>query len=749
MADDTELLPSSPPAATRIAWRLEPRQVFANISAGIIVGLLATVLQISLAALIFSGPLAARTGDGIGFMLFGACAMGLIVALASSRPGLIAVPQNVTGAILALATAGIAAGAPGRAAGAAEFATVVGAVVVASLITGALFLALGYFRLGALIRFLPYPVVGGFLAGTGWLLLLGGLGVMIGAVPPLARLASLAQPDVLREWLPGFVFAVLLLLALRRFRHFMIMPAMFLLAFTLFYALLWLTSTPVAVASARGWLLGPFPRGALWRPLDLGLLAHIRWPAIAAQLDKIGIVAILAAVCLLLNASGLELALRQDFDLNRELRAAGLANMVAGLGGAAPGFQALSFSTLSYRMGGGSRLTSVVAALVAGAFLVAGAQVLAFVPKLVIGGALIYLGLAFLTEWLYDAWFRLPRLDYALVLVILAMIAFVGLLEGVVLGLAIAVALFVVSYGGVDVVKHAFSGASVRSRVTRGGRQRLLLSEHGERIYALQLQGFVFFGTANGLFERVRQRLLDTRLEPARFVLLDFRQVTGVDATALLSFAKLRQLVRDSGVDLLLTNLAPALRERIARSLVAGEIDGAIRFFPDLDRGLEWCENAILESERADVETRQALAEQFAEVAPSSADLPALMAYLERREIERGGYLIHQGDLSDVIFFVESGQVTAQIESAPGEPVRLETMRGGRVVGELGFYLGSRRSAAVVADEPSVVYRLALGDLRRMERDDPAAAAAFHQIVARLLAERVAHLVTTVDALQR
>jgi SulP family sulfate permease len=732
----------------RIAAELRPRQLLASLAAGMITGLLATLIQISLAVLIFSGTLAEHAASGMGLTLFGTCALALIVGLGSSWPGAVAVSQDLTAVLVAIAAAGIVASIPADRGADARYATVVAAIGLTSLLTAVFFWALGHFRLGGLIRFLPYPVIGGFLAGTGWLLARGGVGVMFGATPTLAELPSLFAPRALGQCLPGLIFALVLLVALRRFKHFLVLPGLFVAAVGLFYALLWLTGTSIAEARANGWLLDRFPQSALWTPPTPALLSQVYWPAILGQLDKIALVLILGAVGLLLNASGLELATGQDLDLNRELRATGVANAVAGLGGSPPGFQALSLSMLAFRMEAHGRVVALVVAGLCGGLLLSGGELLSLVPKMVLGGILVYLGLAFLAEWVFDAWFQLPRLDYALIVAILAMIVAVGLLQGVVLGLVIAVILFVVSYSTIDVVKHALSGASARSRVTRGPHQRQTLSEHAEEIFVLELQGFVFFGTANSVLERVRSRMDDVRLAPLRFVILDFRRVTGLDTTALLSFAKLRQRIEAAGSALALTHLSPALRARLERGGFRDQPSGPIHFFADLDRGLEWCENEILGG-AADAAEQPTLTGQLAELAPGAIGLGALLKYFERRTVERGDYLIRPGEPPDTLFFVESGQVTAQVEPADGAPIRLETMGGGRVVGELGFYLGGQRTAAVVADKPGTIYRLSLSDLQRMEQEAPEAAALLHQIVARLLAERAVHLMNTVDALQR
>ena len=110
---------------------------------------------------------------------------------------------------------------------------------------------------------------------------------------------------------------------------------------------------------------------------------------------------------------------------------------------------------------------------------------------------------------------------------------------------------------------------------------------------------------------------------------------------------------------------------------------------------------------------------------------------------------MHQADVPDNIYFIESGLVTAQLEYPGKPPVRLETMKSGRVIGELGFYLGQKRTASVVADEPSTVYLLSAKNLEKMEKKSPAVASYFHQLIIQLLAERTTHLIRTVAALEK
>jgi SulP family sulfate permease len=234
---------------------------------------------------------------------------------------------------------------------------------------------------------------------------------------------------------------------------------------------------------------------------------------------------------------------------------------------------------------------------------------------------------------------------------------------------------------------------------------------------------------------------------PVRYLLLDFTHVTGLDSTAMLSFARMKQLAKAHKMTVLVTNPPPGVQQQLVSS---GFTDGGtVRHLATLDHALEWCENQLLQEAGHVEEESRPLRHQLVELLEEPAAVDSLLFYLEREEIAPGSYLMRRGDLPDVLYFVESGQVTAQIEGADGKPLRLETMTGGRVIGELGFYLGSPRTADVVVDVPSVVYRLSRHSLRAMEQQNPEAASTLHHLITRLLAERVTHLIRVVEAIQR
>jgi SulP family sulfate permease len=719
-----------------------------TLTAGLVTGIIQVTFSTAFAVLIFSGDLVAYIPRGIGLFLVGMMIIASLTALLGSLPGVVGTLQDGAVPFLALVSAAIINQIPASATHQQKFTTVVVAIALSSLLTGLLFLSLGQFRLGNLIRFTPYPVIGGVLAGTGLLLVFGAISVMIGAPVSLFHLPAIIQPGLWAKWLPGLVFGVFLVVVLRRHSHFLILPGALIAATTLFYVLLRLTNTSIAKATEQGWLLGALPAngGMIWQPLNVSDLAQVNWLVIGHQVGSLLVIAIISIIGILLNLTGIELATGQNVNLNRDLKAAGIANLLAGLGGSMVGWHTLSESVSIYKMGARNRIVGFVLAAVCGIVLCLGGSALLYFPNLVLGGLLLFIGLDFLVTWVYGAWFKLSITDYLIVIVILIVINAIGFIEGVGLGVVLAVILFVVDYSRINVVKHTLTGATFHSNVSRPRLHQQLLRRKGDWLCILELQGFIFFGTAQKVLDMIRHRIDDRHLLPLRFLVLDFRLVNGFDSSAMFGFAKMRQLAQARGITLVFTHLSLKMQRQMKEEILRDAEKARIQVFPDLDHGTEWCEDQMMASfESFDFgATPVTLMNQLERALPSSVSATRLMSYFEEKKAERGEYLLRQGEES-ALYFVESGQVTVQLEGDDGKVTRLRTMRSGTVVGELGFYLGQKASASVIADEPCTIFYLPAKKLEEMEHDAPEMASALHKFIAGILSERV---IDTNDALQ-
>jgi len=724
---------------------LQPRLIITNLTAGLIAGLIFVVVSVSFSTLIFNGAAGTFLARGIGLFLFGIFILGLVLAFMGKFSGITILPQDGPAALMGVAAGAIATSLAGSENIEAVYYTILAAIILTSLATGLTFFLIGQFNLGNLVRYIPYPVVGGFLAGTGWLITLGAIEVMIGESVSLKSLGGFLSADMLIRWLPGTLFALLFLYLFRKFNHYLLWPGFIASAFLLFHGALLLTGTSLPEARSAGLLLPSLPSGRLWSPISTTGWSLINWNILAGQLDKLIPIPLMSLIAFLLNGTGLELIAKKDMDLNHELRSAGIANMVAGLGGSPPGYHVLSITALARRMGAQSPVVTLTTACVSGAVLLFGGEFISYLPVALLSSLLLVLGLSFLIEWVYDAWFKLAFSEYLIVLISLAVIAYSGFLQGVLFGIFAATIVFVFKYSRVNTVRDTLNGQIYHAKVDRPIQQREILKEKGASIQIFRLQGYIFFGTADNLYTRVRE-LIENPLTEVRFVLLDFHRVHGFDSSAVSSFSRMMQLAANHEVKLVITQVFPGIRHQM--ELGGFSTDETVIFLPSLDHGVEWCENRLLDKFEVSTQfIKTTIKSQLRLTFPKPELIDKLLAYLERMEVKKDYCLMQKGDTPDSIYFIESGRLNVYIESNEGESLRIRSIRSGTVVGELGLYLRDERTANVYADQDSVLYRLKFESMTRMEKDEPDVASALHEWIAGEIAERMADNNRALEAL--
>ena len=163
---------------------------------------------------------------------------------------------------------------------------------------------------------------------------------------------------------------------------------------------------------------------------------------------------------------------------------------------------------------------------------------------------------------------------------------------------------------------------------------------------------------------------------------------------------------------------------------------------------MEWCENKLLQKYEASTQFIQVgIKSQLRHTFPKPDLIDKLIPYLEKMEVAENFYLMKRGDLPESMYFIESGRLNVLIETAEGEITRLSSVRSGTVVGELGLYLKNKRTANVVTEQKSVLYKLTTESMKKMESQDPDVASALHEWIARLLAERMADNNRAIEAL--
>ena len=208
------------PARAESFWKsfrldLAPARLFPSLIASSVVTMMTVVLCVSFAALIFVGPITGFVGEGTNLMLLTAIVGGVFMAIFSSYAGMISIPQDRIAPIVGLMASLIIQQMQGRADPEKIAVTVLAAIATSAVVVGLVLYLLGAYKLGNVVRFIPYPVIGGFLAGSGWLLLTGSFRVITGEDFSLTMLHHLFGSGVLLAWAPCAAFGTVAYLAVR------------------------------------------------------------------------------------------------------------------------------------------------------------------------------------------------------------------------------------------------------------------------------------------------------------------------------------------------------------------------------------------------------------------------------------------------------------------------------------------------------------------------------------------------------
>ena len=708
----------------------------ANVISGILIALLNISVAISSAALLFSQTDNRLLAVGIAIMLMGTLVSGLGGSLFSGYPPVICSPRSAVIPIFAVMVSSIYLNFDQQYDESLE-ATIIAAFVVTTLVTGLFLLLLGRLRWGKLVRYIPYPVTGGFFAGIGYLFIEGGLTVTGGRE---ASFMAIADTEFLQLITPAVVLAVCLTLGKLFGDNRMWVPVTLAVSIAVFYGALWLQGVSLETAQANGLLPLIESNGNLLPVYRLEDIGQVRWIAISDQIGGIVVVALLSALILLLDVSGIEVISRRDLDPDHELQLMGYTNIVSSVTGGITGVHDASDTALAERLGAEGRLTGFVYAGLVALAMLAGAGFMERVPTFVLGGLLIYVGLEFLINWLWKARGELPMSDYVVVVLIMIVIIFSDILQGVTFGLFVAIILFVINYSQLSVIKSEVSGSDHGSNIDRDLETRELLNREGYRILIMNLQGFIFFGTADKLITTIRSRVMDQADNTIEYLVLDFHHVSQLDTSAIVSFTKLAQLSDRLGFHIVISSAdEKSIKQLVRHQFFTFGERGWHRIYKDqLDNAVAWCESDLLNSLSINTgQHRKSLDQILEQVTGSVDDARLLEPYFLRQTCPAGSYLFHEGEYGESLYFVGEGTVAVVLSMGENHERIVRIYKSGALFGEMAVYTSESRSASVRIEEDAVLYRLDKAQLIEMQGAFPVAAASFHSYIVRLMSERL------------
>jgi anti-anti-sigma factor len=352
--------------------------------------------------------------------------------------------------------------------------------------------------------------------------------------------------------------------------------------------------------------------------------------------------------------------------------------------------------------------------------------VIAIIPRVVIAGLLVVAAIQLVDVWSIHMVRRmlgrklLQWKSMALDLFVVGLVATVAIASNLAAAVAIGVAITILSFFfrmSKSAVRRAYRGDIVHSRKTRDPLQMEVLQKHGGAILVLELEGPIFFGSADRLAGRVESALR----EGIRFVVLDMKRVNDIDSTGARILLQLHERLRKEDRYLLVSHATRSRRVAdILRDMRVLTVLTTQRIFDDTDRALEWAEERLIASALDGVVPRDDYPLERIDVLAGLAphEIDAMRGLLVRKTYGQGEAVIREGEDGREMFIIVRGTASVKIR-LPGDDRenRLATFSAGTVFGEMALLDRQPRSATVEADEDLVCYVLTEDAFGALTRD--------------------------------
>ena len=724
--------------------KLSLRAALKDVLGGSAASVLTVTFGLSYSLLIFAGPLAPYLSYRVAATFISSAVLAAVIGIGSSLPFAVAGPESSTAAMTGILASSTVERVIAADPSAPLLAPVLLTLALASVVTGIVLCGFGMTRMGRAIRYVPYPVVGGFLGATGCLILLGAVRVITGQRLQFATLDRFGNILTLSELAAACAMALVLYLTWHRSRTSFGLPAILVGGVIAAHVMFWLAGVSLAQEQAAGWTFQPPSAVNFMLPWSADAIRSYPWYALPELSGNFIAVVFVTASCTLFNTTGIEVATQREANLERELNVTGIANALSGAFGGYTGCVSISRSILNFSSGGTGPLSGLTVAAISLLMLAFAPTLLGYMPKFVLGGLLIYLGADQLHRWIVQSRRRLSVVEYLSLLAIIVIIVQWGFIAGILIGVVIGCATFALSASRIDSIKYSFDGTEYRSSLDRSREDQAALAAHGAKIQGLNLQSYLFFGSANRLYQHVKALL--ARHPECRFLLFDFKLVTGIDSSAAYSFAQIKRAAQDRGIKLVLVHLPPAAEKALrSTEFVSHEVS----IVPELDRALEWCENELIAQHQGRRPEEASLHDWFTRILGTEADATQLIHRCRRLEVDAGEVIVSAGDAADSMHFILDGRVGIMSPAGEGGTTRVRSLGRYTTIGEMGLVSHAPRSATIQAEAASILYVLSAHQFEALKSENPLLGQKLLTYFVAVMAERLTFANRTITVLRR
>lgn len=587
-------------------------------------------------------------------------------------------------------------------------------IALTAFLCGFLQIAFGAIGLGKLIKYMPYPVVSGYLSGVGLIIIIGQIPKFLGARGGAHFTEALLSPS-LWKWqsiVVGFVTIAVMVLAPRITKA---VPAAILglLCGVLAYFVLGFADRSLLTLADNKLVIGPLAgsHGGFFEPILSRWRAAgvFDWRQLNILITPALTLAVLLSIDTLKTCVVLDTLTRSRHNSNRELIGQGLGNLASVVLGGVAGSGQMGATLVNVTSGGQTRRSGMIEGVLAlVAFLILG-SLIAWVPIAALAGILIVVGVRmFDRHSLHLLKSRSTILDFVVIVVVVVVAETVSLIAASGVGIGLAILLFLREQIGGNVVRRKSFGNQRSSKQMRQREEVEILQKRGDQTVIFELQGSLFFGTADQLYTA-----LEPELKVRQYIVLDMRRVQSVDFTAAHMLQLIEDILGERKAMLIFSHMpgrAPSGQDMERYFDLMGLVrkEQHSRIFDHLDEALEWIEDRILFEAHLDRSQERPLdIHEFDVVSRRKQEtIDALESSMEVRSYKAGEKIFARGDAGDELYIIRKGSVRILIPLGGRSFEHLATFGRGNVVGELSFVDHSPRSADAVAYTDTELYVL-------------------------------------------
>ena len=453
-----------------------------NVKGNIFGGITAGVVALPLA-------LAFGVQSGLGAIagLYGAIAIGIVAAIFGGTNTQISGP---TGPMTVVAAAIVLAEIEAYGSLDAAFGTIVATFILAGIFQ----IIMGISQVGQYIKYMPYPVVSGFMSGIGGIIIILQIFPFFGLESPkhivdvFAELGSISGSMNLQS--VGLAIATIAIIYIApRITKIVPSPLIALIVLTIVSSIMGLNVS----------VIGEIPTGLPDLHLD-----HIHWEHPMTIVLPALTLAALGAIDSLLTSVVADNMTKTKHGSNKELVGQGLGNMAAGIIGGIPGAGATMRTVVNINAGGTSSLSGVIHGLVLLIILLGAGTYAAMIPIPVLAGILITVGIGIIDYRGIKHSLTVPRSDAVVMYVVFLMTILVDLLQAVAVGMTMAAILFMKKMG--DISHEKADGISVEELMKNAHTVDGIVLDKNlrEHVYIQKFEGPIFFGFTSSFQEILR-----------------------------------------------------------------------------------------------------------------------------------------------------------------------------------------------------------------------------------------------------